>query len=132
MNNRFKFRGKLCCYDYQCVYGSLVIANDGQPYIFPQKVLEPDGHHLVNTDEDRAFWVQPDTVGMYTGLKDKYGNLIYEGDIVKDMAGETYEIIWHNDFVGFVGQHLYQENRLLFLSHNPVVIVGNIHETKGK
>ena len=34
-----KFRGKLC-HSNQWVYGNLIIANNGEPYIIPQEVFD--------------------------------------------------------------------------------------------
>lgn len=128
-----KFRGKVkwngnhyFCGDW--VYGYFYSENDESFFIMD---TEEDQYGNIRAEQVEVF---PETVGEYTGLKDKNGKEIYEGDILTVIDGlgdnHTEEEV---HFVEEWGRWVIGENLTLTsgIAYN-CEIVGNIHEENEK
>lgn len=134
MNRDIEFRGM---HSNKWLYGYLVKSVD-------------DNKYYITVSTDQFYQVKKETIGQYTGLKDKNGKKIFEGDIIRldddyrksisSCDAKTEEELVRKDcLVGFKdGSFMFCRNRYviddfdsyLWISNKYCEVIGNIYENK--
>lgn len=132
MSREILFRGKRT-YNKKWIEGSLVVDYAGNTYIVWE--YETVKGAMISS---KTINVYPETVGEYTGLTDKNGKKIFEGDIIickKEICGNFIDSCVEIGFVemkhGAFGLHRKQGYYRPFkdwLEDYEYEIIGNIHD----
>ncbi len=119
MQNRFKFR---------------VWNQDSKKMVYHDFYIDCDGNLYEENFSDEGwdegvFLFDNGIIMQCTGLKDKKGQLIYEGDICTT-HGYVGEIKWSDDYSGHIFKHLDADGDCSLSGCEPINIIGNIYQSQ--
>jgi uncharacterized phage protein (TIGR01671 family) len=122
-----KFRGKRID-KHEWVYGLLIECEYGSAITGKKSLYHIDG---AEWNFDMVI-IEPETIGQFTGLHDKNGKEIYEGDLISEDGSKPYEVVWQYHSVQWIMQYTGEGKTYRHMAYDyaqqQYEVIGNIYE----
>lgn len=98
-------------------------------YLPPSMEIVDVTHYILPIGHGDAHKVDPSTVGQFTGLTDKNGKKIFEGDICKGAWGTIFQVVYDDCYLGFRAKEKSGlSNCIDYYGLDRIEVIGNIHD----
>lgn len=122
MNRKIKFRGKT--ESNQFIFGDLIQYENGDTAIWEKEIT---GYGYEATQISNRTKVDNGTIGQFTGLHDKNGKEIYEGDIISNESYKGVVVYKNGSFVLDLGKSC---GCVYLFCLDSLLVIGNIFDNK--
>ena len=85
-------------------------------------------HWIGDAEHGMQCPIDKETLGQWTGLLDKNGKRVFEGDIVRDWFGSIYPVKYKEKIGAFVADGSDMGCGLFWVQGTGYEIIGNIHD----
>ncbi|WP_287677642.1 YopX family protein [Bacteroides sp.] len=120
MNRKIKFRGKT--ESNQFIFGDLIQYENGDTAIWEKEIT---GYGYEATQISNRTKVDNGTIGQFTGLHDKNGKEIYEGDIISNESYKGIVVYKNGSFVLDLGKSC---GCVYLFCLDSLLVIGNIYD----